>query len=173
MEVYLIRHTTPAVAAGMIYGHTDVPLADSFEDEKNIVISKLPLPVDAVYSSPSIRCSSLAKYISPQLVIDQRLREVNFGLWEGKTWNSISPEELNPWMEDFVNCCPPEGENMVQMNERVAGFWNELEGKLYRKVAVITHAGVIRLIMAAMNGIPLPSAFDLKVGYGEIFRILY
>lgn len=171
MEVYLIRHTTPAVTKGMIYGHTDVPLSDSFNDEKKIVLSRLPLPVDAVYSSPSVRCTSLATQMAHEVIIDQRLREINFGLWEGKTWDSISPEELDPWMADFVNCCPPGGESMVQMSRRVIGFWNELRCKSYSTVALVTHAGVIRLIMTATGGKPLQSAFDIKVDYGEVFLV--
>ena len=129
------------------------------------------MPLDAVYSSPSVRCSSLAAYISRQVIFDKRLQEVNFGLWEGRSWDSIRPEELNRWMEDFVYRCPPEGESLVQMNDRVISFWNELQQHPYQKTAIVTHAGVIRLIIAAVNQIPLPSVFDTKVDYGEVIRL--
>lgn len=171
MEIYLIRHTTPSAPKGIIYGYTDIPLSGTFNYEKKIVLSNLPLTLEAVYSSPSVRCSSLARHISQQVFFDERLREVDFGLWEGKTWDSIKPEELNPWMEDFVNCCPPGGESMVQMNQRVMDFWNELRLQPYKDVAIVTHAGVIRLIMATMNRIPLESVFNIEVGYGEVFRL--
>ncbi|MGY0037023.1 histidine phosphatase family protein [Pedobacter sp. NJ-S-72] len=64
MEVYLIRHTTPLIKKGLIYGRTDVPLADSFTQEKDSVLKQIPVDLDVVYSSPSFRCKVLAGEIS-------------------------------------------------------------------------------------------------------------
>ena len=47
-----------------------------------------------------------------------RLMEMNFGDWEMKNWNDIPPEQLNPWMEDFVNIRASNGESFIDyMNE--------------------------------------------------------
>ncbi len=171
MEVYLIRHTTPEAAKGLIYGRTDIPLADTFEQEKNAILKKLAFPLHAVYSSPAKRCSLLAQQISPQFVIDERLYEVNFGKWEGRTWDDIDFEESKAWMEDYVNICPPDGESMVQMNERVQSFWNELQMKPFERVAVVTHGGVIRLLLAAVCNLPLKSIFNIEVEMGQVFLL--
>ena len=168
MEVYLIRYTTPAVAKGMIYGRTDVALADTFEEEKKILFSKLPKELDAVYTSPSTRCTKLASCFLKEYNIDERLYEFNFGRWEGKTWDTVDPQELELWMQDFVNVCSPEGESMLQMQERVMSFWKGLTQQPYQKAAVVTHGGVIRLILASVRSIPLASAFDTPVNYGNI-----
>ena len=80
-------------------------------------------------------------------------------------------EELNSWMNDFVNVCPPEGESMIQMQSRVLDFWQELCRKPFSKTAVVTHGGVIRIILADIQKKPLKNAFEIKVGYGETFNI--
>jgi alpha-ribazole phosphatase len=171
MEIYLIRHTTPAVPKGMIYGRTDVPLADTFSQEKEPILNLLPPELDAVYTSPSTRCTLLATHISTDFKADERLYEVNFGLWEGKTWDSIDQKVLEPWMQDYLHVCPPQGESMMQMNKRVLHFWQEVRQQPDQRVAIVTHGGVIRLILASVKNIPLVSCFDIPVSYGSIFLI--
>jgi alpha-ribazole phosphatase len=168
MEVYLIRHTSPAVAKGMIYGRTDVPVAGTFNQEKEVILKMLPAPLDAVYASPSSRCTLLAAHIAPAFKTDERLYEVDFGLWEGKTWDAIDPKVLAPWLQDYVHVCPPQGESMLQMNERVLHFWRELRQQPDQRIALVTHGGVIRLILAAVNNTPLASCFDIQVAYGSV-----
>ncbi len=171
MEIYLIRHTTPAVPKDMIYGRTDVALAATFDAEKEIVLSKLPPDLNAVYTSPSARCTQLAACLLKQFSPDERLYEFNFGCWEGKTWATVDPQESAPWMQDFVNVCTPEGESMLQMQERVMSFWIELNQQPYQKVAVVTHGGVIRLILATIRNVPLASSFDMHVNFGEVILV--
>jgi alpha-ribazole phosphatase len=171
MEVYLIRHTTPEVPKGMIYGRTDVGLTEHFDSEKKAILQKLPEEIERVYASPSRRCTLLAEGISRFYSTDPRLYEVNFGLWEGKTWDTVKQSELNTWMQDFVHAAPPEGESMIEMQARVLSFWQELQQKPYQKVAIVTHGGVIRLLLANTGNTPLESAFDIKVAYGEVFLV--
>jgi alpha-ribazole phosphatase len=171
MEVYLIRHTTPAVRKGFIYGRTDVALADTFEQEKDVIIKQLPLNIDAVFSSPSSRCTLLAAAISKDYIIDEALYELNFGCWEGKSWDTINRDESNFWMEDFINRCPPEGETMLQMEARVISCWNRLIRLQCQTAAIVSHGGVLRILSAYINKIPLQNAFTLNVGFGEIIKI--
>jgi alpha-ribazole phosphatase len=171
MEIYLIRHTTPEVAKGMIYGRTDVALTADRDEKIKQISGKLPSPLDAVYSSPSGRCTYLADQISANYIIDERLYEVNFGLWEGKTWDTVDQQELNLWMQDFVNACPPEGESMIRMNQRVMDFWHQLLQQPYQRVAIVTHGGVIRLILSAITQTPLQSAFEIQINYGDVFLL--
>jgi alpha-ribazole phosphatase len=171
MEVYLIRHTTPAIPRGTIYGRTDVPLADTFRQEKASILKMLPVAWDAVYTSPSSRCTLLAAHISADFKTDERLYEVNFGLWEGKNWNTIDQKVLEPWMQDYLHVCPPQGESMMQMNKRVLHFWQDVRQQPAQRIAIVTHGGVIRLILAAVNNLPLTSVFDIEVSYGGIFHL--
>ena len=168
MEIYLIRHTTPVLSPGLIYGRTEVELMDSFPAEAEAVQSKLPARLDALYSSSSRRCIRLAKQLAPAFRIDDRLCEFNFGDWEGKTWDTVDPDQSKAWMDDFVHICSPNGESMLQMNKRVQSFWMELVNQNYQNAGVITHGGVIRLLVAADQKLPLASAFTITVKYGDV-----
>ncbi|GAB3251072.1 alpha-ribazole phosphatase [Larkinella harenae] len=171
MEIHLIRHTTPAVAPGLIYGRTEVDLLNSFPDEVAQIRNKLPARLDAWYSSPSRRCTQLAEQLAPAFMIDDRLCEFHFGDWEGKTWDTVDPNESKAWMDDYVNVCSPNGESMVQMNERVTAFWAELIRLPYQTAGIVTHGGVIRLLLAADQKLPLATVFSLKVDYGAVVQL--
>ena len=171
MEIYLIRHTTPIVSAGQIYGWSEVPLANTFLEEVNSVKKQCDVRFDLVYSSPSVRCTKLADMLNPRAVVDERLRELHFGDWEGQTWDTVDQNALQIWMDDFVNVCIPGGESMAQMAERLRSFWNELLQNNESKVALVTHAGVIRILLAMHLKMDLTEIFGIKVGYGEVFQI--
>ncbi len=94
--------------------------------------------------------------------------ELDFGLWEGKTWETIDRLESERWMEDFISNRPPGGETLHEMKSRVMEFWNELLLLPHQRIAIITHAGVIRLIINAVNSAPLQSLFDIPVNYGDV-----
>jgi len=174
MEIYVIRHTTPRIEKGMCYGQSDVSLAESFPLEAEKLLTTLPKHFEIVYSSPSTRCYQLAKRIkSKKLVIDKRLLEMHFGDWEMKKWDEIDQTLLNSWMKDFVTKKVPNGESFVEVNDRVNDFIKELLKYNYKKVAIITHGGVIRCFLAKISKIPLKDAFTLSVEYGSVsgFRI--
>lgn len=168
MEIYLVRHTTPSLSPGLIYGRFDVALEDTFPAELEIIKTKLPENPDIIYSSPSTRCTLLAQKINPVFTIDNRLSELDFGDWEGATWDTVNEADLKIWMDDFVNTIVPGGESMRQMSVRVLSFWSELIQSGYKKVVIVTHGGVIRLILAHLRNIELANAFDIKVTYGEV-----
>jgi len=96
MEVYIIRHTTVNVAQGTCYGQTDVPLADSFEQEAEDLIKKQPHDFNIVFSSPLQRCVQLASKFQGEVVFDDRLKEMHFGEWESAQWNDIPTDIIQP-----------------------------------------------------------------------------
>ncbi|MFT2011097.1 histidine phosphatase family protein [Pontibacter sp. 13R65] len=149
----------------------DVPLADTFIEEREKILKKLPSELGVIYSSPSTRCTLLAAHISKSYKTDERLCEVNFGRWEGKTWDTLDREESHAWMQDFVHVCPPEGESMFQMQQRVMLFWRELLRLSTDSAAVVTHGGVIRIILAALQPVPLNSSFEIKVSLSDVILV--
>lgn len=171
MEIYLIRHTTPSLSPGLIYGRFEVPLTDTFSQEFEAIKNHLPKNFDSVYSSPSTRCTLLAQQITLNFITDERLTELNFGDWEGETWDTVNEADLQLWMDDFVNVVVPGGESMTQMNTRVLSFWYEILMSSAQKIAVVTHGGVIRLILTHLRNVALADAFEIKVGYGEVVKL--
>ncbi len=170
MEVYVIRHTPVAVEKGICYGQTDVPLADTFVQDIQFFQNELPKDFDKVFCSPLIRCKKLAYELGFQdIIYENALMEMNFGNWENQKWNHINPVELERWMIDFVNVRTPNGENLFDLYNRVELFLNNLIKQEYQKVLLITHAGVIRCIMAYYFKIPLQNLFKMTIDFQQIF----
>ena len=170
MDLAVIRHTRLDIDSGRCYGQSEVGLADSFDSELASLRDKLTAPHGTVYSSPAERCSHLAGQFADSIETDARLQEYHFGDWEMMRWDDIDMNLLNPWMQDFVNVCPPNGENLVQMFARVAGFMEQLRARDHHRCLIVTHAGVIRCIWAYLLNIPLGEIFKLDVGYGEVLH---
>ena len=167
MKIYFIRHTAVDVPAGVCYGQTDVPLKNSFEEEAGIVKEQLKnMSPDAVFSSPLSRCTGLADFCgfsNPQL--DNRLKELNFGDWEGVKWDETN---IDLWSADWINTPPPNGESFVQMYERIASFLEELKKETYDTVFIFAHGGVISCVRIYFKQIDFSEAFESVPKYGEI-----
>lgn len=168
MEIYVIRHTRVSIENGTCYGQFDVPLEATFLQDIADIKNKLPDDFDIIFSSPLKRCSLLAEHISSEkLVYNQSLMEMNFGTWENKTWDSIDQKLLNEWMDNFVSVKTPGGESLELLYERVIIFFEWLRTQKHKKVALITHAGVIRCIWAYLLDIPLENIFKIPIDYGK------
>ncbi len=174
MEIYLIRHTSVGVEKSVCYGQSDVPLSSNFDNESNSILSQFDSNEQfQIYSSPSSRCTHLAgkfnKTIEP--ILDSRIMELNFGIWELQKWDEINPNELNPWMDDFVNVNCPNGESYRELAIRTFEFLDEIIKLKHEKIIVISHGGVIRSLIAQILQIPLEKSFSLQIDCGKISKI--
>lgn len=170
MEVYVIRHTPVDVPKGICYGQTNVNLLANYTDDVALFSSKIPSQIDIVISSPLQRCTSVAALFSSSYETDSRLMEMNFGNWEMLPWDKIPQNDLTIWMKDWVNICPPGGENLQLVYTRVATFLEDLRQQNHTKVLLVTHAGVFRCLWAHILQIPLANAFKIPIDYGEVFQ---
>jgi len=172
MKLTTIRHTSVEVPSSTCYGFTDVPLKPSFQSEAETVKSQLTGETfDKVYSSPLSRCTLLAEYCGyPSPILDPRLKELNFGDWEMKSWMEIGKQEAAAWLSDWINCPAKNGESYRMMQERVNAFMDELKSSDAQSVVVFTHAGVIRLIHVYLGFFQLENSFEFPVEYGQIFE---
>lgn len=173
MEVYLIRHTETVSEKGICYGQANVAIQEPFEHLFQEIKDQLPSEEMKVISSPLKRCIVLADFLSKGTIEqDNRLMEMHFGNWELENWNDIPQEELNPWMEDFVSVQVPNGESFEILYERVLSFIDDLKKQSHEKVAIVTHAGVIRSFLCYQQNLPLKEAFQNKVTFGQIIKII-
>jgi alpha-ribazole phosphatase len=176
-DIYLIRHTTPAVARGVCYGQTDLDVTDSFEEEAEVIRQCLPATIGAVHSSPLQRCTRLAKALFPRLPLQlhDHLMEINCGEWEMRTWDQLPKEEVDPWMADFVNIRIPGGESYIDLHGRVNRCWEKIVGAAEAggaPIAVVAHGGVIRSILSGITRTPLIDSFKVfSLNYGCVIRI--
>lgn len=178
MEVYLVRHTETVAAKGICYGQSDVGIIEPIYEHVNAIVKLLPSVPLPIYSSPLARCVALAQAISnkfdtpSEIRFDNRIMELNFGQWELMLWDEIPMDELQPWMDDFVNARVPEGESFVDLHLRVGEFISLLKDYDNKSVPlIVTHAGVIRSFYAYFNKIDLKDVFDIDVPYGSVHHL--
>lgn len=170
MSIYIVRHTEVDIPKGTCYGQLDVPLKKNFEKEFAKLKRLLPKKIDLVYSSPSQRCTAFAKFLDPKYKTDKALLELNFGDWEGQLWQEIPENELKIWSENFVTERPTHGENLLELFERTGHFFNKLRLLDDQDIVVVSHAGVIRCMIANMLQIPLENIFKIQVGFGKVYK---
>lgn len=175
MEIYLIRHTRVNCEERVCYGHTDLDVADTFDDELKNVRQRLDWKKNdeiLAFSSPLVRCKLLAEnLVDNTLNFDKRLMELNFGEWELQKWDSISSDHYVKWCCEYIETPCPQGESFQDLYKRTTSFFDEIASKNNDKIAIITHAGVIRAMLAYVMELPLHRAFSLRIDYGSISKI--
>lgn len=190
MRLYLIRHPQPQVAAGVCYGSSDLPVAA--EECARICAAVLPqlqhLPAATLlFSSPLRRCADLAALLTNELgwappQHDSRLAEMHFGRWEMQAWDALPRAEIDTWANDLAYYRPGNGENVMQVAQRVHAFIDALLKLNVPQAIIVCHAGTIRLLNALTSSLPVGSASrpsleqtallaaqtENKIGYGEL-----
>ena len=172
--LYLIRHTTPKIASGICYGHLDIELRSSFDNEAAEVLDWLPA-VELIITSPLLRSQRLAQYLVKnqqcELRSDPRLKEIHFGDWEGKKWDDISRQEIDAWSADTLNYTPPNGESAQQMMQRVQEMLRDVEKLPQQTIALVGHGGSIRGVLALLGEVELGRTLGWEIGYGAVIGV--
>jgi alpha-ribazole phosphatase len=166
MILHLIRHPEPEIEAGVCYGRLDIP-AKNVEAAAERLRADLP-PGLPVFTSPLLRCSSLAGLLHPQPIVDDRLAEMHFGDWEGRRWDDIPRHQLDAWAADIAGYAPPGGESPAALQRRAQAFVTSLDGP---EAVVVTHGGVIRVLQAYWKQLPFNLWGALIVPYGSITTV--
>ena len=173
-RLLLIRHAEPDEAArGRCYGRLDVGLSPTgIASAERLAESLRAVALDAVYVSPRLRAVQTASALDTPLTVDDRLRELDFGHFEGRTYDEIErdqPEFFRSWMETPTLVRFPGGESYGDLRERVSAALDDVvtanEGGT---VALVSHGGVIRAALAIALGLADDRAFALALGYARI-----
>ena len=138
-------------------------------------------PWQRVISSPLSRCRAFAEELATEhclpLHVDVRLKEVGFGVWEGKTaaqLNEEDPQQLPRFRADPVNARPAGAEPLEQFYRRVTGALDEIVGRYqHEHLLIVCHAGVIRMALAHVLKLPLANAYRLEVASAALSRLVF
>ena len=170
----LLRHGE--VTGGSCYrGITDDPLSTTGWTQMQDKIAS-QLHWDVIISSPLSRCHAFAEQLSTKiqspLITTPALQEIDFGDWEGKTAAQINPKLLAQFYADPANFTAPNGEPFKDFQQRTLEAWQALlnihKGK---RILLITHAGVIRVILANILDIDTQHSFRLKIAHACLSSI--
>jgi alpha-ribazole phosphatase len=175
--IFLVRHPAVAGSEGRCYGRLDLPLAAPTHARIAAVATEIRThlpPHFQVWSSPLQRCLALANALAaPDAArIHPDLREMNFGAWEGLDWADIPRAELDAWALDITGYAPPGGESAQALQARALTALQEIRAHPSPLPRVcVTHAGVIRALVAAQRGLPPAKWLDIRPAYGETLRL--
>jgi alpha-ribazole phosphatase len=182
-QLWFIRHGEPeASAKGRCYGTLDVGLSElGLQQATEIAAALRAEQIDAIYSSPRVRCRDTAAALLSDrdvpLLIAEGLREMDFGALEGRAYDDVAaqdPEFYRQWMEHPTEVQFPGGESFGRMWARVTAA-----GELIRmrhdgsSVAIVTHGGVIRILLAEMLAVAPENIFRFGQRYGAINLIRF
>jgi len=175
-QIDIIRHGEPE--GGRRYrGHgIDDPLSKTGWQQMWDAVPEKP-DWDHIVSSPLLRClkfsEALADSMGIEFTVQDNLKEIGFGSWEGRTPDDIKNNEgdaLERFLQDPVNNRPPGAEPLDDFADRVWTVYEEI-AEQYRgqHVLVVAHAGVVRAITSKILGMSLDDVYSrLKVEYAAI-----
>lgn len=172
-SLVLIRHGTTSWNVEKKYlGHTDIGLLPDAQEELAVLREQCrDLTWDAVYCSDLLRCRQTLAHIAPQAAaqtrLDRRLRENDFGLWEGLTYEQLKHNPMyRSWIDHPQEVTPPGGEAWSAFAERIDSFLDEhlcsdetslLSGEVGKplprtslRTLIVTHGGVIRYMLSRL-----------------------
>jgi alpha-ribazole phosphatase len=168
-RLILIRHAEPSEdVRGRCYGSLDVALSDRGRAQAEALPQKLAgEPLEAAYVSPRARTRQTAAPLGLPVVEDPRLCELDFGTFEGRTYDEIAaaePEVYERWMTAPTTVQFPGGESYADLRTRTLAALDEIRAR-HACAAVVTHGGVIRAALAAWLELPDHAVFRLAQDY--------
>lgn len=130
---------------------------------------------ERIVASPLKRCADFAQALASRLAIplafDERLREMHFGAWEGRTAAELmesAPDALARFWRDPAAYPPPGAEALGDFQARVLAAWDELRNQPNgRRVLVVGHGGPSRTILCTVLGHPLERLLELEIDLGH------
>ena len=176
-RIFFIRHAETEMA-GRYCGHSDPELNAQGRAQLTKLAQLLSAePLDTVYSSDLRRAKSTAQAIAagrhiPQ-VLRRALREIDFGEWEGMSWEQIQqldPDFAQEWMAAYPHLAAPSGESFHAFEARVLEEVNYLIDHNRGPIAVVTHAGVLRVVLRHLFGCSDQEAWQQTKPYCCVVR---
>ncbi len=180
MKLILIRHVqTQGNAEKRYIGTTKSEYTQKGKNQIRFILDSLKnRDFDLVYSSPMPRVLKIAKKISQisdnELIIEDSLIEMNFGLFENKTYKEIRSnhkKEWDKWVNDYINYRIPSGETVIEVYKRVEEFISKLDKE--GTYVIATHGGIIQTIITILLDLDIDQRWHFKIDTGSITEIEY
>lgn len=161
MELILIRHgESVGNAKGLVYGDTDHPMTDKGLSQIPFILDVLKqYEIDQIYTSPLIRAKVIAESIQKErqvsLVEDERLKEINFGIYENQKRELVMGKLGDSYYQlisFFDSYDIQDGEHQKDFLDRVGGFTHELLSKKTGTYVITAHYGVIKAMLHHLMG---------------------
>ncbi len=172
-EIFFLRHGETVLPQRYV-GKSDIDLSDT--GRKQIALL-LPFAhshlFSHVYCSPLRRCVQSVELIglAAKVTYDQRLCEIDFGLWERQTFAEIEanfPELVSKWCLNEPDFCFPQGEKMVDFYRRIESFAQKIQASDDGKILIIAHGGVIRHLLCTFLNLSFNNYLYFQIDCGKV-----
>jgi broad specificity phosphatase PhoE len=178
VTVWLLRHGETVAAPELAIGWTDVELAPEGRRQAEALGEQLASrPLRRVYCSDMTRARETAELVArPHRLPSQAtadLREVNFGLWEGRRLADLwleNVEEARAWEQDMRRLPASFGETFQSLEARVARFGRRLINEP-GEVVVVAHRGPLAILHGLLTGSNLESSWKLALDRGSLIGV--
>lgn len=157
MKIWITRHgQTNLNKKHLMQGRTNEPLNDTGRMQAREARKKIgSILFDAVYSSPLDRAIETASIIGNvsknQVIIDERITEMNFGQYELKKYTGMGWKMTLFWLLPEIMPSPKGVETIDALVGRSSSFLSEIEKKDYDNVLIVCHGGIIRALRGYME----------------------
>ncbi len=166
LTLHLVRHgDTLQSAEGYFAGDIDPPLTERGKEQRRGGLGKLAptMKLTAIYVSPKLRARQTAEPTARacglEPSIEDGLREIAYGAWEGKKESDIKasdPEAYMAWSQDPALVSPPGGETAFAIAARALPVLvRARQEHPHGNVIVFSHKATIRVMVCALLGVPL------------------
>jgi alpha-ribazole phosphatase len=170
--ILLIRHgEVTADAARRYIGRTDLPMSEAGEAQISALAASINrrTPPDAIYCSTLARSRCTAEMLRGNhpvpIHVQPELCEIDMGAWEGLVRREVAESQPDAYQQrgnDIANFRPPGGESFADVACRVLPFWRTItESEWTGTRAIAAHAGVNRVILCHILGMPLDNLFRI------------
>ncbi len=183
-EIIFIRHgETDLNKARLYFGHMDPSLNETgrsqLENTRRLLLGREG-NIDAVFSSDLKRCTESMDILEIDKNIEKKLekdlREINFGVFEGKTYEEIKeefPEEVKNMQKDWKNFKSEKGESLQEVMERTVRRLDEIISSYKdKKIVIVTHAGVIQTLVSYYLSGNLDNYWKFKINNGSLTKMI-
>ncbi|TFY94451.1 histidine phosphatase family protein [Pseudomonas nabeulensis] len=173
----LLRHGETELGGGLRGSLDDALTAKGWEQMRAAVVGQGPW--DRLVSSPLQRCARFAEELGARLNVpvslEKALQELHFGAWEGQSAAALmetDAEALGLFWADPYGFTPPDGEPVSDFSDRVLGAISRLQQAYAgERVLLISHGGVMRLLLARARGLPREQLLNVEVGHAGLFSL--
>ena len=177
LRLDLLRHGETELGGGLRGSLDDALTVNGWAQMRAAVVAQGPW--NRLVSSPLQRCARFAEELGAQLklpvTLQKDLQELHFGAWEGQsaaTLMETDAEGLGLFWADPYSFTPPEGEPVSAFSDRVLGAVARLhQAYAGERVLLISHGGVMRLLLARARGLPREQLLNVEVGHGGLFSL--
>ncbi|SEN39971.1 alpha-ribazole phosphatase [Pseudomonas sp. ok272] len=177
LHLDVLRHGETELGGGLRGSLDDALTAKGWEQMRAAVMDRGPW--DCLVSSPLQRCARFAEALGAHLqlpvTLDPDLQELHFGLWEGRSAAALmetDADALGRFWADPYAFTPPQGEPVTAFSTRVlAGVERMRQAYAGQRVLLVSHGGVMRLLLARARGLPREQLLNVEVGHGALFSL--